>query len=156
MVAICLYFQVHQPKRLKKYTYFDIGSNHCYEDTATNREIFLKVAHKCYLPTNELLLKLLNKYPGEFKIAFSLTGVFLEQCRLYSPETLNSFKRLVATGQVELLNETYYHSLSFLFSPEEFKHQVEQHRQLIKEEFAYSATTFRNTELIYNTDFHKT
>lgn len=155
MVAICLYFQVHQPKRLKKYTYFDIGNSHCYEDAAANREIFLKVAHKCYLPTNKLLLELIKKYPGEFKIAFSLTGVFLEQCRLYSAETLDSFKRLVATGQVELLNETYYHSLSFLFSPEEFKRQVEQHRQLIREEFAYVATTFRNTELIYNNDLAK-
>lgn len=152
MVAICLYFQVHQPKRLRKYTYFDIGKSHCYDDDRINQDIFLKVAHKCYLPTNALLLDLIKKHKNRFKIAFSLTGVFIEQCQLYSPETLDSFKRLAATGQVEFLNETYYHSLSFLFSPEEFKQQVEQHRQLVKKEFDYVATTFRNTELIYNND----
>jgi alpha-amylase len=152
MTAICLYFQVHQPKRLRRYTYFDIGKDHFYEDDSANREIFLKVANNCYLPANALFLELIKKYKGEFKIAFSLSGVFVEQCRRYSPETLDSFKRLVDTEQVELLNETYYHSLSFLFSHEEFKQQVEQHRQLIKKEFDYDATTFRNTELIYNNE----
>jgi alpha-amylase len=155
MVTICLYFQVHQPKRLRKYTYFDIGKNHYYEDDTKNREIFLKVANKCYLPTNALLLNLIKKHKNAFKIAFSLSGVFIEQCRRYSPETLDSFKRLAATGQVEFLNETYYHSLSFLFSQEEFKQQVMQHRQLIKKEFDYDATTFRNTELIYNNELAK-
>ncbi len=155
MVAICFYFQVHQPRRLKKYTYFNIGNDHYYEDDAANREIFLKVAHKCYLPATKLFLELTRKYPGVFKISFSLTGVFIEQCKRYSPETLDAFKRLAATGSVEFLNETYYHSLSFLFSEEEFKAQVEKHRQLIKEEFDYDATTFRNTELIYNNDLAK-
>lgn len=155
MVTICLYFQVHQPKRLRKYTYFDIGKNHYYEDDAKNREIFLKVANKCYLPANALLLKLIKKHKNAFKIAFSLSGVFIEQCQRYSPETLDSFKRLAATGQVEFLNETYYHSLSFLFSQGEFKQQVIQHRQLIKKEFDYDATTFRNTELIYNNELAK-
>ncbi len=155
MVAICFYFQVHQPKRLRKYTYFDIGYSHYYEDDVANREIFLKVANKCYLPASTIFLTLINKYPGTFKIAFSLTGVFIEQCKRYSPETLDAFKRLAATGQVEFLNETYYHSLSFLFSQEEFKQQVEQHRKLIKDEFNYEATTFRNTELIYNNDLAK-
>lgn len=155
MVTICLYFQVHQPKRLRKYTYFDIGKNHYYEDDAKNREIFLKVANKCYLPTNALLLSLIKKHKNAFKIAFSLSGVFIEQCQRYSPETLDSFKRLAATGQVEFLNETYYHSLSFLFSQEEFKQQVMQHRQLIKKEFDCDATTFRNTELIYNNELAK-
>ncbi|MBU0743896.1 MAG: glycoside hydrolase family 57 protein, partial [Gammaproteobacteria bacterium] len=155
MVAICFYFQVHQPKRLRKYTYFDVGCNHYYEDDVANREIFLKVANKCYLPATALFLNLINKYPGVFKISFSITGVFIEQCKRYSPETLDAFKRLAATGQVEFINETYYHSLSFLFSQEEFKAQVAKHRQLIKDEFDYDATTFRNTELIYNDELAK-
>ncbi|MDR1057103.1 MAG: glycoside hydrolase family 57 protein [Coxiellaceae bacterium] len=155
MVAICFYFQVHQPKRLRKYTYFDIGHNHYYEDDKVNCEIFQKVANKCYLPTTALLLDLIHKYPGVFKIAFSITGVFIEQCKLYSSETLNAFKQLADTGQVEFLNETYYHSLSFLFSQDEFKRQVAKHRQLIQEEFNCNATTFRNTELIYNNDLAK-
>lgn len=150
MVAICFYFQVHQPKRLRRYTYFDIGHNHYYEDDVANREVFLKVAKKCYLPATSLFLDLINKYPGIFKIAFSITGVFIEQCRRYSPETLRAFQQLAATGQVEFLNETYYHSLSFLFNKEEFKQQVTKHHELIKTEFNYAATTFRNTELIYN------
>jgi alpha-amylase len=155
MVDICLYFQVHQPKRLRKYTYFDIGNNHHYEDDHKNRDIFCKVAHKCYLPANALLLDLINKYQGKFKIAFSITGVFLEQCKHFSLETLESFKKLADTGCVEFLNETYYHSLSFIFSREEFIKQVMLHKQIIKDEFGYNATTFRNTELIYNNSLAK-
>lgn len=155
MVAICLYFQIHQPKRLRKYTYFDIGKSHYYEDDTENKNIFIKVANKCYLPANALLLDLINQYQGAFKIAFSITGVFIEQCKRFYPEVLDSFKKLAATGQVEFLNETYYHSLSFLFSVEEFKRQVALHRKLIQEEFGYTATTFRNTELIYNNDVAK-
>lgn len=150
MVAICIYFQVHQPKRLRKYTYFDIGNSHFYEDDVENQAIFRKVATKCYLPTNALLLELINKYQGAFKIAYSLTGVFIEQCKRFCPEVLESFQQLAATGKVEFLNETYYHSLSFLFSQDEFKRQVAAHRKLIQEEFGFTATTFRNTELIYN------
>lgn len=155
MTTICIYFQVHQPKRLRKYTYFDIGRDHFYEDDVANREIFLKVADKCYLPTNRLLLDLIKKHKDVFKFSFSLTGVFIEQCRRYSQETLDSFKWLAATGQVEFLNETYYHSLSFLFSQEEFKQQIELHRKLIKKEFDYDSTTFRNTELIYSNEIAK-
>ncbi len=150
MTAVCFYFQVHQPRRLRSYSYFEIGREHYYEDERLNREVMCKVARKCYLPANELLLELIGRYPGRFKCAFSLSGVFIEQCRLYTPEVLDSFKRLVATGQVELLNETYNHSLSAIFSPEEFVRQVDKHRTLIQQEFGYAATTFRNTELIYN------
>jgi alpha-amylase len=155
MVAICIYFQVHQPKRLRKYTYFDIGNSHFYENEEENRNIFLKVAQKCYLPTNTLLLELLKKHNSNFKIAYSLTGVFIEQCKRFCPAVLDSFKRLVDTGKVELLNETYYHSLSFIYSKDEFIRQVKLHHQLIKDEFKYTATTFRNTELIYNNDVAK-
>lgn len=155
MVNICMYFQVHQPDRLRKYSYFDVGYSHNYEDDKANKEILLKVANKCYLPTCNLLLHLIDKYKGAFKIAFSLSGIFVEQCRRFSPETLAAFKKLAATGCVEFLNETYYHSLSSLFSPQEFKEQVLLHRAMIKEEFGYTATTFRNTELIFNNNIAK-
>lgn len=152
MTALCLYFQVHQPNRLRKYTYFDIGQSHDYEDEKTNREILLKVAEKCYLPTNQLLLKLMKCYRGKFKVAFSLSGTVIDQFKQYRPEVLDSFKALADTGEVEFLDETYYHSLSYLFSKEEFTEQVELHHKLIRKEFGYKATTFRNTELIYNNE----
>lgn len=155
MTSICMYFQVHQPIRLRKYSYFDVGRAHNYEGHEANRQIMQKVADKCYLPATKLLLHLVKKYHGDFKIAFSLSGVFIEQCKKYSPEVLEMFKQLAATGYVEFLNETYYHSLSFLFSPAEFKEQVLLHKKLIKDEFNYEATTFRNTELIYSNELGK-
>lgn len=155
MPSICFYFQVHQPKRLRHYHFFDIGCQHHYEDETLNRDILLKVAKKCYLPTNALMLKLIKHYQGRFKIAYSISGVAIEQFKKFSPETLDSFKRLADTGCVEMLNETYYHSLSFLFSPQEFLTQVKMHRELIQQEFGQTPTTFRNTELIYNNDLGK-
>jgi len=152
---ICIYFQVHQPDRLRKYSYFDIGHSHNYEDEKVNREIFLKIVNKCYLPACSLLLRLIEQYQGVFKVAFSLSGVFVEQCQRFSSEALDLFKKLAATGCVEFLNETYYHSLSFLFSPAEFTEQVLLHKKMIEQEFGYVATTFRNTELIYNNDVAK-
>ncbi len=150
MTAICFYFQVHQPKRLRKYTFFEIGKNHFYEDEEQNRSIFQKVAHKCYLPMTKLLLRLIERYPQTFKFTFSFSGLFLEQCHRYSPATLDHFVRLVETGQVEVLAETYYHSLSSLFAEEEFKKQVQEHQALVYQEFGIKSTAFRNTELIYN------
>jgi alpha-amylase len=152
MIGVCLYFQVHQPNRLKKYTYFDIGNIHNYENDEVNRNILLKICQKCYLPTNALLLKLIKKHYGVFKVAFSISGIAIEQFKKFSQETLDSFKELADTGQVEFLNETYYHSLSFLFSPSEFNEQVSLHHKLIKKEFGFTAKTFRNTELVYNND----
>ncbi|MBN1684957.1 MAG: glycoside hydrolase family 57 protein [Gammaproteobacteria bacterium] len=152
MPDICIYFQVHQPNRLRKYSYFDIGYHHDYEDDQKNRNILLKVAQKCYLPTNALLLKLINEFKGDFKVAFSISGIAIEQFKKFNPEVLDSFKRLSETGHVEFLNETYYHSLSFLFSKKEFKEQVKLHQNLIQKEFGYKATTFRNTELVYNNE----
>src|SRR3989338_1520294 len=116
MPDICLYFQVHQPSRLRRYSYFDIGHDHYYEDDEKNKNILVKVAHKCYLPTNALLLNAIKKYQGKFKIAFSISGVTIDQFKRYCPEVLHSFKALADTGLVEFLNETYYHSLSCLFS----------------------------------------
>ena len=151
MPFICLYFQVHQPKRLRKYTFFDIGQ-HDYEDDDNNRSILLKVANKCYLPTNALLLALIKKFEGRFKLAFSLSGSVIDQFKRFSPMTLDSFKALADTGCVEILNETYHHSLNFLFSKETFIEEVSEHHALIKKEFGQASKTFRNTELIYNNE----
>lgn len=154
MPSVCLYFQVHQPRRVKRYRVFDIGHDSSYfndeSDSKTNNaKIIRKVAEKCYLPANQVLLELLEKHP-EFKVTFSISGVFLEQAEEYAPELIDSFRALVKTGRVELLNETYYHSLSFLYSPMEFRKQVRLHRKKILELFDYAPESFRNTELIYN------
>ena len=155
MPAVCFYFQVHQPFRIKKYSIFDIGKDHDYfqhgADATHNVKILDKVSKKCYLPTNALLLKQLQANP-DFKISFSLSGVFLEQIAAHQPEVLNSFQALVKTGQVEILSETYFHSLSFLYSKHEFEAQVKAHGDLVKELFGVTPTVFRNTELIYNND----
>jgi alpha-amylase len=134
---------------LRHYTVFDIGSRHDYEDVHANNEIMCKVADKCYLPMNALLLELVQKYKGEFKISFSISGVALEQFMEYAPQVIQSFKALAQTGCVEFLDETHTHALSFLYSEEEFKAQVKQHRELIKKLFGQSPTVFRNTELVY-------
>ncbi|MBU0614779.1 MAG: glycoside hydrolase family 57 protein [Nanoarchaeota archaeon] len=150
MVSFCFYFQVHQPFRLRKYPVFDIGNNHDYFDNDKNQEIMKKVAEKCYLPTNKLMLDLLKHEP-RFKISYSLSGTFLDQIEKM-PELLESFKKLVDTGRVELLDETYYHSLSFLYSKAEFVEQVNLHKQKIKQLFNYTPKVFRNTELVYNNE----
>ncbi|MFM7458188.1 MAG: glycoside hydrolase family 57 protein [bacterium] len=155
MPSICFYFQVHQPKRLKRYTIFDINKSHFYEADDANSSIMRKVAYKCYLPTNQLMLELIKKHHGKFRISYSISGVAIDQMKKYSPETLDSFKRLAETGCVEFICETYYHSLAFLYSKDEFKLQVEKHRQLIRDEFGQEPTTFRNTELIYNNEVAK-
>ena len=152
MVNLCFYFQVHQPNRLKKYTFFDIGHDHFYEDDKKNGEILQRVAAKCYLPANAVMLELIKKFNGAFRIAYSVSGTAVEQFKKFSPETLDSFKRLADTGCVEFLGETFNHSLSFIFSKEEFRRQVERHRELMKQEFGITPTSFRNTELIYNND----
>lgn len=152
MVHVCFYFQVHQPNRLKKYSFFHIGRDHFYEDDNKNRSILQRVAERCYLPANQLMRDLIERHQGAFRIAFSLTGTVVEQLKKFSPITLDSFKALVDTGCVELLDETYNHSLAFLFSREEFREQVAAHRALMRREFGITPTTFRNTELIYNND----
>jgi alpha-amylase len=156
MASVCFYFQVHQPYRIKRYRIFDIGHDHTYfndqaERDTNNRRVLEKVARKCYLPANAVLLELLKAHP-EFRASFSMSGVFLDQLQEFSPETLDSFKRLVDTGRVEILSETYYHSLAFLYSKEEFKKQVLFHKQKVKELFGYTPRVFRNTELIFNNE----
>jgi len=152
MVSVCMYFQVHQPFRMRKYSVFDIGKKSNYFDEKKNQEIMKKVEKKCYLPTNKLMLDMINKHDGKFKIAYSITGTALEQMQKYSPETLQSFKDLAKTGCVEFLSETHHHSLSFLYSKEEFKEQLKIHKQAMKKEFGYNPQVFRNTELIYNNE----
>jgi alpha-amylase len=148
MASVCFYFQVHQPHRLRHYTIFDDGTD--YFDGCKNGQVCRKVADKCYLPANRLLLDLILRHHGRFKVAFSITGVLIEQFREYAPDVLASFQDLARTGCVEFLAETYYHSLSFLFSPQEFADQVRAHRQLMQDTFGQTPRVFRNTELIYN------
>ena len=149
MVSACFYFQVHQPDRLRDYRIFDVGRSPFYLDDKKNDLIMRKVANKCYLPTNKLLTDLIRKTDGRFRCAFSLSGVFLEQCEKFAPDVLESFQELIATGSVEVLSETYYHSLAFLYSIDEWKEQINKHKQKVQELFGVTPTIFRNTELIY-------
>jgi alpha-amylase len=150
MRTICFYFQVHQPYRLRRYRFFDIGENHDYFDEHNNRFILRRIAEKCYLPMNELLLSLIRQYGEAFKVSFSLTGSVIEQFEEYAPEVLDSFRALAETGNVEFLAETYSHSLASIIDEEEFKKQVKKHTKKIKSLFGQVPTTFRNTELIYS------
>ena len=148
--SICLYFQVHQPSRLRLYRFFDIGKDSHYYDDFANRTILRRVAQKCYLPMNALLLEMIGRHKGEFKVAFSISGSVLEQFDRYAPEVIESFRKLADTGCVEFLSETYYHSLASLASPDEFKHQVMKHKEAIENYFGLTPKAFRNTELIYS------
>lgn len=152
MVSICFYFQVHQPERLRRYSVFEIGKNHDYFDNKKNREVMEKVAQKCYLPMNALLLKLIKQHKGRFKVAFSISGVAIEQFERYAPEVLESFRALAETGCVEFIGETYFHSLSFIKDKEEFDRQVTAHTELIERLFSQTPQVFRNTELIFNNE----
>lgn len=148
--SLCLYFQIHQPARLRLYRFFDIGKDSHYYDDFTNRTILRRVAEQCYLPMNSLLLDLVKKHKGAFKVAFSISGSALEQFERYAPEVIDSFRKLADTGCVEFLCETYYHSLASLASPAEFKHQVLKHKAAIEHYFGVTPVSFRNTELIYS------
>lgn len=150
MASVCFYFQVHQPLRLRHYTVFD--TDHNYFDDYKNYGICRKVANKCYLPANRLLLDLIRRYEGRFKVAYSITGVLLEQLANYAPEVMSTFDALARTGCVEFLAETYYHSLGFLYSQDEFAEQINQHLETIEYLFGQKPRVFRNTELIYNNE----
>ncbi len=149
MIPVCLYFQVHQPYRLKRYNYFDVGRDHRYFDDDANRAILRRVAEKCYLPATAMCERLLARHP-RFAVSFSLSGCLLEQLRAWAPEALAAFRRLSRTGRVEFLAETSHHSLAWLASPEEFEAQVALHRRLVLEELEQEPRVFRNTELIYD------
>jgi len=150
MASVCFYFQVHQPARLRHYTVFEKKPQ--YFDDAKNAQICRKVANKCYLPANRLLLDLIRKHDGRFRISYSITGTLLEQLQEFCPEVLSTFDALAQTGCVEFLAETYYHSLSFLYSHDEFIEQVKKHSDTIENLFGQRPKVFRNTELIYNND----
>lgn len=156
MKSIVLYMHVHQPFRVRHYTVFDAGNDHNYFDAPegskeNNRDVLLKVANKSYLPTNARLLQLLQRHP-EFKLSLSITGTAIEQFEMWAPEVLASFQALTATGRVEIVAETYHHSLAFFYSMAEFEMQVEMHRTKVQELFGQTPTAFRNTELAYNND----
>lgn len=153
--SICLYFQVHQPTRLRLYRFFDIGKDSHYYDDFTNRTILKRIATKCYLPMNEMLLDLVKESKGKFKVAFSISGSALEQFDRYAPEVTESFKALADTGSVEFLCETYNHSLAALASRQEFEHQVLKHKAAVEKYFGVTPKTFRNTELIYSDSIGK-
>lgn len=158
--GITLYMHVHQPWRVRKYSIFDTAEQHDYfdekaQDTDRNNErVFRKVADKSYRPMNALLEKLLGQHP-EFKVSLSITGTFIEQAEKWGPDVLESFKRLVDTGQVEIVSETYYHSLAFFYSLPEFERQVQIHREKIRSLFGVETQVFRNTELAYNDSLAK-
>mgnify|MGYP000913261966 FL=1 len=153
--GITLYLHVHQPLRIRQYSIFDTAVNHDYFDEPSldtdrnNERVLRKVADKSYRPMNALLERLLAMYP-DFKVSLSITGTFIEQAEKWAPDVLDSFKRLVATGQVEIIAETYYHSLAFFYSRDEFERQVEAHKAKIRELFGVETKVFRNTELAYN------
>jgi alpha-amylase len=150
MASVCFYFQVHQPLRLRRYSVFD--TDRYYFDDFKNAEVLRKVVQKCYLPANRLMLEIIKGHEGRFRAAYSISGVALEQFQQHAPDVMETFHQLNATGCVEFLNETYHHSLAFLYSREEFREQVELHRRKIKELFGQDPRVFRNTELIYNND----
>jgi alpha-amylase len=159
MVSLCFYFQVHQPYRIKRHSIFDIGtSNDYFSDKSdcdlNNEKVLKKVSQKCYLPTNKLMLGLIKRHP-KFKISYSLSGTAIDQFEEFAPDVLNSFQDLTDTGNVEILDETYHHSLSFLYSKDEFRKQVLKHRIKVKKLFNQEPNVFRNTELIFNNDLAK-
>jgi alpha-amylase len=148
--AICLYFQVHQPFRLRRYRFFEMGHEHYYYDDFMNESILRKIANNCYLPANRIILELVRKNKGKFRVTFSLTGIVIDQFRLYAPEVLASFRELAETGCVEFLAETNSHSLASLMSRERYEMQVKVHREKMMEYIGYEPTSIRNTELIYS------
>jgi len=154
--AIVLYLHVHQPYRIRHYTIFDSGVQHDYfnapyDDRRSNEQILHKVAEKSYIETNRVLKEMLEKHP-EFCVSMSITGTVLEQLQTWSPRALHSFQDLIATGRVEIVGETYHHSLAFFYSLSEFEMQVNMHKAKVQELFGQTPTAFRNTELSYNND----
>lgn len=148
MMSVCLYLQIHQPYRLRRFSLFDNGQD--YFDRERNRTILERVLRKCYLPATRLLLDLVRQHEGRFRLSFSITGTVVEQWRESAPEMVELMRELVATGCVELLAETYHHSLASLYSETEFKEEVDLHEALMVECFDYRPRVFRNTELIYS------
>lgn len=152
MKTICFYFQIHQPFRLKRYRFFNIGRDHYYYDDFSNEDIMQRIAANSFIPANRMLFDLINQYKGRFKVAFSISGTALEQLEIYAPEVIDGLRQLANTGNVEFLSETYAHSLASMTDPIEFKSQVKRHTERIESLFNQKPTVFRNTELIYSND----
>ncbi len=156
MPSICLHFHVHQSQWLRRYTFFDINHEHLYEDRERNLRNLNRLSEKCYLPANKIILNTVKKYKGDFRVAFSITGIILDQLEKHRADVLDGFKRLADTGCVEFTNETYYHSLASLFSLREFKEQVVLHKNRIKALFGQTPRSFRHTGLVCNNDLART
>lgn len=152
MPAVCLCYVVHEPYRLRHYTVFDMGQSSIYEDDNKNFDSLLHTARVCYLPMNDLMLRLIRRYGKDFRFTMCISGTALDQFEQYAPEVLDSFKALADTGCVEFAAETMPHSFAFLYSREEFIRQTEDHAKRIKRLFGKKPTTFRNAELVYNND----
>ncbi len=152
MKTICFYFQIHQPFRLKRYRFFNIGKDHYYYDDYSNEEIMQQIAARSYIPANRMILDLIKQYKGQFKVAFSISGVALDQMEIYTPEVIDGLKELSRTGNVEFLTETYAHSLSCMVDPLEFQNQIKQHAERIELLFGQKPKVVRNSELIYSDD----
>ena len=150
MKTICLYFEVHQPLKLRKYRFFNMGRDVNYLDDHLNRAVVVKNAMRCYKPMNQLISRLIEKYDGKFKVSFSMTGSMIELLKYYAPDVLESFKVLAASENVEFFAETYSHSLVSLVDDGAFRRDVERQSRLIEKEFGVTPRTFRNTELIYS------
>ncbi len=149
MPNVTFYFEVHQPYRLRRVFSFDKNQN--FIDTDRNRAVFGKVADKCYIPMTKMLVDLNKEYP-ELKTSFSFTGIFFEQAEEFRPDVINVFQELFDTGSMEILDETYYHSLAYLIDRDEFEDQVKLHREAIHRYFKFKPTVFRNTEAMYSND----
>ena len=154
--GVVLYLHMHQPWRVREYSVFDIADRHDYFDNfddkyRSNRFIFEKVADKSYRPMLALLRKLLAAYP-DFCVSLSVTGTLLDQAERWAPDVIDLLRDIIATGRVEIVGETYYHSLAFFYSRDEFQRQVDIHRQKIRDLFGVEITAFRNTELSYNNE----
>ncbi|GMV25366.1 MAG: alpha-amylase [Phycisphaerae bacterium] len=150
MASVVFYFQVHQPYRLKRYSVFH--TDPFYFDDAKNAEICRKVADKCYRPATAMILDLVRKHKGNFRVSYAITGVVLDQMQAWCPDVIDLFKALADTGCCEFVGETYCHSLSFLYSKQEFREQVEMHTAKVQQLFGQTPRVFRNTELIYSNE----
>ena len=156
MTSLCIYFQLHQPFRLRRFWPDNRSGFFRYFDERTNREIFERVARKCYIPANRTLLDALDEHKGEFRFSLSITGTLLEQCEYWGKDVLEGFRQMAETGAVEFLDETFYHSLSSLFEDKtEFIEEIKEHRELIFDLLGVKPQVFRNTELLYNNTIAK-
>lgn len=152
MPAVCLCYEVHEPFRLRRYTVFDMGQSVVYDDDDRNCDLLLHTARVCYLPMNELLLKLIRRYGKDFKVTFCMSGTAMDQFEMYAPEVLESFQKLADTGSVEFAAESSPHSFAFLYNRDEFVRQTEDNARRVKKLFGKKPTTYRNAELVYNND----